>query len=64
LQKGEVRPVAAGVWANLKRGLRNLAAGGKAHLYRAVEDGLARIAARPALLDGFIAQTGLTLAPG
>ncbi len=55
---------AEGVWSNLKRGVRNLTAAGKAHLSRAVEAGLARIGARPTLLDGFIAETGLALAPG
>jgi transposase len=52
---------AEGVWANLRRGVHNLASAGKAHLYRAVHAGLARIGARPALLDGFVAETGLAL---
>jgi hypothetical protein len=42
----------------------NLVAAGKAHLYRVIHGGLARISARPALLDGLIAETGLTLAAG
>lgn len=59
----ELNP-AEGVWANLKHGLRNLVAAGKAHLARAVEAGLARIGARPALLDGIVAEAGLTPAAG
>ncbi|WP_255739525.1 hypothetical protein [Frankia sp. CiP3] len=42
----------------------NLASAGRTHLYRVIHGKLAHIGARPALLDGFIAETGLTVAAG
>jgi hypothetical protein len=51
------------VWANMKNGLGNLAAGSAGQLAKAVRSRLMRIQYRPALIDGFLAQTGLTLEP-
>jgi DDE superfamily endonuclease len=48
---------AEGVWANMKNGLGNLAA-------RNVDQLAAVVRNRPALIGGFLAQTGLTLEPG
>ena len=52
---------AEGVWANMKNGLGNLAAGNLDQLAAIVRNRLKRIQYRPALIDGFLAQTGLTL---
>jgi putative transposase len=52
-----------GAWANMKNGLGNLAAADIDHLVRIVKNRLKSIQYRPALLDGFLAQTGLTLKP-
>ena len=54
---------AEGVWANMKNGLGNLAARDVDHLAVIVRNRLKRIQYRPALIDGFLAQTGLTLEP-
>jgi len=52
-----------GVWANMKNGLGNLAACSVDELAKIVRNRLKRIQYRPALIDGFLAQTGLTLGP-
>ena len=52
---------AEGVWAHLKRGLANLAATTTDHLAAVVKARLKRMQYRPDLLEGFVAQTGLTL---
>jgi hypothetical protein len=52
-----------GVWANMKNGLGNLAACTIDQLAATVRNRLKRIQYRPALISGFLAQTGLTLEP-
>ena len=52
-----------GVWANMKNGLGNLAARNVDQLAKIVRNRLKRIQYRPALISGFLAQTGLTLEP-
>ena len=52
-----------GARANLKNGLGNLAASDVDQLTAIVKNRLKAIQYRPALLDGFLAQTGLTLEP-
>ena len=52
-----------GAWANMKNGLGNLAASDVDQLTAVVKNRLKAIQYRPALLDGFLAQTGLTLQP-
>ena len=59
----ELNPV-EGVWANMKNGLGNLAASNVNQLAKIVRNRLKRIQYRPALINGFLAQTGLTLEPG
>jgi transposase len=59
----DLNPV-EGVWANLKNGLGNLAAADVDHLTVIVKSRLKSIQYRPALIDGFLAQTGLTFQPG
>jgi hypothetical protein len=54
---------AEGVWANMKNGLGNLAVSRAGQLAAIVRNRLKRIQYRPALIDGFLAQTGLTLEP-
>ena len=54
---------AEGVWANLKNGLGNLAVQGVNELAAVVKNRLKRIQYRPALIDGFLAQTGFLLEP-
>jgi DDE superfamily endonuclease len=54
---------AEGVWANMKNGLGNLAASNVDQLTAIVRNRLKRIQYRPALIDGFLGQTGLTLEP-
>jgi len=54
---------AAGVWANLKNGLGNLAARDVDQLAAVVRNRLKRTQYRPALIGGFLAQTGLSLEP-
>jgi transposase len=55
---------AEGVWANMKNSLGNLAARDVDELAAIVKNRLMRIQYRPALIGGFLAQTGLTLEPG
>jgi hypothetical protein len=52
-----------GVWANTKNGLGNLAPCTAGQLAAIVRNRLKRIQYRPALIDGFLAQTGLSLEP-
>jgi DDE superfamily endonuclease len=52
-----------GVWANMKNGLGNLAACTTDQLAAIVRNRLKRIQYRPALINGFLAQTGLSLEP-
>jgi len=52
-----------GVWAATKNGLGNLAACTADQLAAVVRNRLKRIQYRPALIDGFLAQTGLSLEP-
>ena len=54
---------AEGVWANMKNGLGNLAAGNVDLLAAILRNRLKHIQYRPALINGFLAQTGLTLEP-
>ncbi|QCX82437.1 hypothetical protein C9F11_44320 (plasmid) [Streptomyces sp. YIM 121038] len=54
---------AEGVWAHLKKSLGHLAAGTTDQLAAPARTRLKRMRYRPALLDGFIAETDLTLAP-
>jgi hypothetical protein len=54
---------AEGAWANMKNGLGNLAASNVDLLAAIVKNRLKRIQYRPALINGFLAQTGLTLEP-
>jgi hypothetical protein len=48
----------------MKNGLGDLAPCGPGQLAATVRHRLKRIQYRPALIDGFLAQTGLTLEPG
>jgi len=52
-----------GVWANMKNGLGNLAAVDVDQLTAIIKNRLKSIQYRPALIDGFLAQAGLTLQP-
>ena len=54
---------AEGAWANMKNGLGNLAARDVGQLAVIIRNRLRRIQYRPALISGFLAQTGLTLEP-
>ena len=54
---------AEGAWANMKNGLGNLAVRDVDQLAMIMKNRLKRIQYRPALIDGFLAQTGLTLEP-
>jgi putative transposase len=47
----------------MKNGLGNLAASDMDQLTATIENRLKSIQYRPALIDGFLAQTGLTLKP-
>ena len=60
--KTQLNP-AEGVWANLRNGLGNLAACTTDELAALVRTRLKKMQYRPGLLDGFIAETGLTLQP-
>ena len=60
---GYAAEVARRLWANMKNGLGNLAARDVDQLAAIVKNRLKRIQYRPALIDGFLAQTGLTLEP-
>ena len=52
-----------GAWANMKNGLGNLAVRDVDQLAAIMKSRLKRIQYRPALIDGFLAQAGLTLEP-
>ncbi len=52
-----------GLWANLKNGLGNLAAGTIDELAGTIRRRLRRIQHNPGLISGFLGQTGLTLEP-
>lgn len=54
----ELNPV-EGVWSHLKRGLGNLAARGIDQLATLVKTRLKKMQYRPALIDAFVAETGL-----
>ena len=58
----ELNP-AEGAWANMKNGLGNLAVRDVDQLAAVVRNRLRRIQYRPALIEAFLAQTGLTLEP-
>ena len=58
----ELNP-AEGIWSHLKRGLGNLAAHTTDELASLIKTRLKKMQYRPALLDAFIAETGLTLQP-
>jgi putative transposase len=58
----ELNPVEP-VWSHLKRSLANLAKRNLAQLTALVKTRLRRMQYRPALLDGFLASTGLDLGP-
>jgi hypothetical protein len=58
----DLNPV-EGAWANMKNGLGNLAVRDVDQLAATVKSRLKRIQYRPALINGFLAQTGLTLEP-
>jgi putative transposase len=52
-----------GAWSNMKNGLGNLAARDVDQLAAIIKNRLKPIQYRPALIDGFLTQTGLTLEP-
>ena len=52
-----------GAWANMKNGPGNLAACTADQLAATVRNRLKRIQYRPALINGFLTQTGLNLDP-
>jgi hypothetical protein len=54
---------AEGAWANMKNGLGNLAARDVDQLAVIARNRLKHIQYRPALIEAFLAQTGLTLEP-
>jgi transposase len=58
----DLNPV-EGVWAHMKNGLGNLSADTVDQLAATVKSRLKRIQYRPELVEGFLAQTGLTLEP-
>ncbi len=58
----ELNPV-EGAWSNMKNSLGNLASGTPHQLAAIIKNRLKRIQYRPALIDGFLAQTGLSLEP-
>jgi DDE superfamily endonuclease len=58
----ELNPVEL-VWSHLKRSLANLAKRNLAQLIALARTRLKRMQYRPALLDGFLASTGLDLTP-
>jgi transposase len=58
----ELNPVEL-VWSHLKRSLANLAKRNLAQLTTLVKTRLRRMQCRPGLLGGFLASTGLDLAP-
>jgi hypothetical protein len=52
---------AEGVWSNMKNGLGDLGTSTLDDLHRIIRNRLKRIQYRPELIDGFLAQAGLTL---
>ena len=58
----ELNP-AEGAWAAMKNGLGNLAAADVDQLAASMKNRLKRIQYQPALIEAFLAQTGLTLDP-
>jgi putative transposase len=52
-----------GAWANMKNGLGNLCVTDVDQLTAIIKNRLKSIQYRPGLIDGFLAQTGLTLEP-
>jgi transposase len=59
----DLNPV-EGAWSNMKNSLGNLGScGTPCQLAAIVKNRLKRIQYRPALIDGFLAQTGLSLEP-
>ena len=58
----ELNPVEP-VWPDLKRSLANLAKHNISQLTALVKTRLRRMQYRPSLLEGFLAKTGLDLAP-
>jgi hypothetical protein len=52
-----------GAWSAMKNGLGNLAARDVDQLAAIIKNRLKRIQYRPALIESFLAQTGLTLEP-
>ena len=58
----ELNPVEP-VWSHLKRSLANLAKRNLTQLTALVKTRLKRVQYRPALIDGFLASTGLDLTP-
>jgi hypothetical protein len=58
----DLNPV-EGAWANMKGGLGNLAAADVDQLTAIIKNRLKTIQYRPGLINGFLAQTGLTLEP-
>ena len=58
----ELNPV-EGAWSNMKNGLGNLAVRDVDQLAAVIKNRLKRIQYRPALIEGFLAQAGLTLEP-
>ena len=58
----DLNPVEA-VWSHLKRSIGNLAVRGVDQLQTIIKNRLKRIQYRTDLLDGFLAHTGLTIAP-
>jgi len=52
-----------GAWANMKNGLGNLAVRDTGELTAIIKNRLKSIQYRPGLIDGFLAQTGLSLRP-
>ena len=55
---------AEGAWATMKNSLGNLMARDVDQLAAVVKNRLRHIQYRPALIGGFLAQTGLALEPG
>jgi transposase len=50
-----------GAWSNMKNGMGNLAAADMDQLAAIIRNRLKRIQYRPAIIEGFLAQTGLIL---
>jgi len=58
----ELNPV-EGIWSSMKRSLANLTKQGIDQLVALIKTRLKRMQYRPALIDGFLAKTGLDLTP-